>query len=429
MTLKALKYLLLLIVLALQNFSNASQELDLRLDIMKSVYQTSKKLELIDDNQVAHKELERVLENEYRKITRAILISSYKLNDKQEISQKVNALLKSVNYKSVKRQYLRVVKRLQKFIRQKGINYISYVALTNVLQITIPTVLMLNGFNTTAVFAFYILSDLPSYFYYRAGESYIYYKRMISLFGNKSNYIKFREDQRKMKNLTNINDNFIFYQSSGSLITIGQPSRFKRITDFIRVTKKSSLSLKDILNFAKENNTYDSVIKFIKGSKRFDENTKSLLMIHHLESTLSPDSLIKLKDLIGSFKKDLYSSQNIAEISSAGLKLQSAKSKTELENTLINIASLSQSKYQFFTIFQEIILPYLAHHSKYLNLEDFRNLSNNIYKFKADSNKADDNVTSESFKEKLQSYLQVSYQTRSSRCLNKLDDVFNRVLR
>ncbi len=426
---RSIKYLSLLILLTFNSLVIANDELNLRLDIMSSIYKTSKKLESIDNDIANHQEIEALLKQEYKKVSRAIIISHFKVKDHKGIIGRIENSLKSVNYVALKKQYLKMIKRLQKFIRQRGINYISYVALTNLLQVTIPTMLMINDFNTTAVFAFYVLSDLPSYFYYRAGESYIYHRKMISIFGDKDKYIQYKNEQQRMRSFLKVDNDVIFHKTSDLTISIGQNSKLKNITDFLRITHKSSLSLVDIIEFAKENNAYDSIARFIKDTKHYDKNTKTLLLIHHLETSLLPNTLVKFKALLGSFSKKLYSNQNIEEVANASLRIQGATTKAELEKILIDIASLSHSKHQFFSIYQEVILPYLANHSKYLKLEDFRNLSNNIYKFKIDSNRVNDEVTSGTFRTRLKNYLQDSYRTKSSRCLNKIDKIFNKLLK
>ncbi|MEE3079696.1 MAG: hypothetical protein VX341_10205, partial [Bdellovibrionota bacterium] len=123
---------------------------ELRLKIITNVFKTAEKIEnRIIANNISDQEIETLVKEEYERIITDVLKNITKDNHPHK-DLPFNAIIQSINYKAISTYLIKKIKSVRSFIRNKGVTYIGYVVLTNILQFTIPSVMLMYGLKIPA---------------------------------------------------------------------------------------------------------------------------------------------------------------------------------------------------------------------------------------------------------------------------------------
>ena len=401
---------------------------DLRLKIITNVFKTSEKIEnRIIANDIADQEIEILVKEEYEKIITDVLKTIAKDNHPHK-DLLFNAIIQSINYKAISTYLIKKIKSVRSFIRNKGVTYIGYVVLTNILQFTIPSVMLMYGLKIPALITFYILSDIPSYIYYRIGEAFLSQHRMTNLFGSREKYIEYNKNKKEIIKYLDFDEDSFIYRHDSDYFFITSDSVWKRTLKKFRLSKSKTLSFEDMKKFVNENIKTDLTAKTILKSKVYDKEFKVVLLLHHLSTSNNPQVMFKLSQLVKSNKITYKAQDNLNIIVNTVLNFKQIKNVNEFKNELINLSTIVKNQEQFFEIFQNVIVPYLSKNNEHISLENFRNLNSFIYKFKVDAHNSGTTVDSNEFRSLLIRYIDNSFSTKSNKCFNKLDSLFSKII-
>ena len=288
--------------------------------------------------------------------------------------------------------------------------------------------MLMYGLKIPALITFYILSDIPSYIYYRIGEAFLSQHRMTNLFGSREKYIEYNKNIKEIIKYLDFDESSFIYRHDSDYFFITSDSAWKRTLKKLRLSKSKTLSFEDMRKFVNENIKTDLTAKTILKSKVYDKEFKVVLLLHHLSTSNNPKVLFKLSQLVKSNKITYKAQDNLNIIVNTVLNFKKIKNVNEFKNELINLSTIVKNQEQFFEIFQNVIVPYLSKNNEHISLENFRNLNSFIYKFKVDAHNSGSTVDSNEFQSLLIRYIDNSFSTKSNKCFNKLDSLFSKII-
>ena len=409
---------------------NKIEDVKLRVDLATSIYKANeriaKKFNIESDLDNPSAEFINTIADELKKEGEKILrMSSENFVGPTIKTSRINNLTSKVQWKKLARLMVTKLSTLRTYIRKQGFFYLGYALFTNILQFTIPSLLVAANMNILGFAAFYILSDLPAYLYYKVAHSIYYKHKMFRLFGGKEKYLKFKKIDVEVKSILKLSDHSdmllpIQTDSGAESIVLKEDKFYRKLLKRFGY-KDDGLTLSQVTKFINDENINTGLIKAIVDNERLPEMMKLSMLTLEIQRS-SPASvqtafLTKFNDYFVGVKD----TSSMEEVYQWVNKILKTEDLDELVEQATNMPKSFKSSEQFVILWQEVILPRIADKKDMMSFNQYRKLSGTFQLFKVNIYKNELSLSSSEFQNHFEKYLSTSFGQAKVNCGEKID--------
>ncbi|EQC49679.1 hypothetical protein [Bacteriovorax sp. DB6_IX] len=405
-------------------------KLELTTSLLKANERIAQKYEIEPNKENLSKNFILSLERELRKESEKLLRQSAKLEAGPTLQEsRLQGFIQKVNWKGLASNMASKLGGLRNYIRKQGFFYVGYALFTNVLQFTIPSLLIAADLNLLGFVAFYILGDLPAYLYYKVGYNIYYRQKMFRLFGGKEKYIEFKKIDREVKKTLNLSaqDDLLLPIDANRVISLKNEGMMKKLIGRMGFDN-DSLSIRKMKSFLKEESLLSATYSSLLNNDKISEQMRLAMVILEMQKDDQSLANLKFKTKFSKYFTTIQDTSDLSDIYDWTQKMIKAKDLDELRSLSKEIPQTLQSAEQYMLIWQEVILPRLAQRKDIFSFNQYRKLTGSFQVFKVKIYKNQHPIHSPEFTEALERYLSKSFDHIKVNCGEKIDTFIGKVV-
>jgi hypothetical protein len=418
---------------------NKLEDTQLRVELATSLFKANeriaRKYNIGEDLSNPSADFIETVAKELRGETKKILHASLEVLSGPTVKKShIQKFLDRVKWQKMSRTFISKLNVLRTYIRKQGFFYVGYALFTNVLQFTIPAMLVAAEMNVLGVIAFYFLGDLPAYLYYKIGHSIYYRHKMFRLFGGKKKYLEFKKIDKEVKKnlrLSGTSDLLLPLESERgktTAIVLKEDSLIKKLMRRVGHRDKG-LNLSELRRFVKKKNIRNNSLQILLDNDELPEMMKLAMATLEISRSTDASTQLAFKEQFSEYFVSVKDTSSMEEIYKWVQEMLETDDLDSLKKKALNLPESIKTSEQFVILWQEIILPRIAEKKDMMTFNQYRKLTGTFQLFKVNIYKNELELDSPIFFDKFDKYLSSSFGKTKVNCAEKIDTFIGKVVK